>query len=317
MSDNDNSTVKTIAELQEMMFLFWKELQELKSGATNVATNPPPSGNQPPAALGNALNTGNSGNRSGGAQRKRGRETNEEEPDTDEEFDAEIDADSFQLSEAGEAFLQTAFSKRMDRKNRAQRVEKLGMPDCRWTKCPTLDPVVAANLPKDTIRNDLRAKQLQEYWLDAASPLIAALEDIQEDRASLQEATKAMQEALYFLGNASQHHAVHRRQAILQQLNPQLKPLVKDEDFVEAPPFLFGENFSSVAKECLEAAAVLKKSVCTTNTKQQGFYKSHPQKGAWGRRGGRFRSGQDHSRSRKGHGMVASSAKPGTSQGKK
>ena len=105
MSDNDNSTAKTIAELQETMFLFRKELQELKSGATSVATNPPPSSNQPPAALGNALNTGNSGNRSGGAQRKCGRETDEEEPDTDEEFDAEIDADSFQLSEAGEAFL--------------------------------------------------------------------------------------------------------------------------------------------------------------------------------------------------------------------
>jgi len=42
-----------------------------------------------------------------------------------------------------------------------------------------------------------------------------------------------MQEALVFLGNASQYHAVHCRQAILQQLNPQLKPLVKDEDFVE------------------------------------------------------------------------------------
>ena len=148
-------------------------------------------------------------------------------------------------------------------------------------KCPTLDPVISANLPKDTIRIDNRAKQLQEYWLDAATPLIAAFENIQEDKADLQDATKAMQEALVFLGNASQHHAVHRRQAILQQLNPQLKPLVKDEDFVDAPPFLFGEHFASVAKERLEAAAVLKKSVCST--KQQGFHKSHPQKYAWGR----------------------------------
>jgi len=109
--------------------------------------------------------------------------------------------------------------------------------------------------------------------LDAATPLIAALENIQEDKANLQDATKAMQEALDFLGNTSQHHAVHHRQAILQQLNPQLKSLVKDEDFVDAHPFLFVEQFASVAKEHLEATAVLKKSVCST--KQQGFHKSH------------------------------------------
>ena len=108
--------------------------------------------------------------------------------------------------------------------------------------------------------------------------MIATLERIQDDRAFLQDATKAMQEALRFMGNASQHHVVHRRQAILQQLNPQLKPPVKDEDFVDAPPYLFGEKFASMAKERLEAAAVLKKSVCSS--KQQGFHKRHPQNNA-------------------------------------
>jgi len=106
----------------------------------------------------------------------------------------------------------------MDSTGRVKCVEKQGVPDCRWTEW--LDPVVSANLPKDTIRINNRAKQLQEYWLDAATPLIAALENVQEGTADLQDATKAMQEALVFLGNASQHHAVHRRQAILQQLNP-------------------------------------------------------------------------------------------------
>jgi len=77
------------------------------------------------------------------------------------------------------------------------------------------------------------------------------------------------------MGNALQ---VHCRQAILQQLNPQLKPLVKDEDVVEIPPFLFGECFASVAKECL---AVLKKSVCQS----AGFSQEQPQKYAWGAAG--------------------------------
>ena len=45
------------------------------------------------------------------------------------------------------------------------------------------------------------------------------------------------------------------------QLNPQLKQLVKDADFKEAPPFLFGENFGTLAKERLEAAAALTKTL--------------------------------------------------------
>ena len=44
-------------------------------------------------------------------------------------------------------------------------------------------------------------------------------------------------------------------------MNPQLKSLFVDEDFADAPPFLFGEHFTSLAKEYLEAALVLKKFV--------------------------------------------------------
>ena len=39
---------------------------------------------------------------------------------------------------------------------------------------------------------------------------------------------------------------MYRRQVILQQLNPQLKPLFKDEDFVDAPPYLFGGSHQQV-----------------------------------------------------------------------
>ena len=39
-----------------------------------------------------------------------------------------------------------------------------------------------------------------------------------------------MQEALLYLRNALQHHVMYRWETILQHLNPQLKPLVKDED---------------------------------------------------------------------------------------
>ena len=86
------------------------------------------------------------------------------------------------------------------------------------------------------------------------------------------EAIAAIQTSLQLMGNANQHNSIARRNALLMQLNPQLKQLVEDVDFKEAPPFLFGENFGTLAKERIEAAAVLTKTLS-----RQGFQKSHPQ----------------------------------------
>jgi len=61
-------------------------------------------------------------------------------------------------------------------------------------------------------------------------------------------------------GICFQHHIIQRRKAILQHLNPQLKGLVKDEDFTTAAPFLFGPDFGEIAKRRLEAAALIQKT---------------------------------------------------------
>ena len=113
------------------------------------------------------------------------------------------------------------------------------------------------------------------------------------------------------LGNASQHHAVQCRQVILQQLNPKLKSLIKDEDFRDAPSFLFNERFASVTKECLDAAAVLKKAVVTGKLV---FQKSRPQNyfQTWGHRDGQF-SGNSY-KGKKTHAAGTSTSKPGTSK---
>jgi len=75
-----------------------------------------------------------------------------------------------------------------------------------------------------------------------------------------------------YLGNGPQHHVVQCCQAILQQLNPQLKFSIKDDEFKDAAPYLFGVHIASLANEHLEAAAVLKKSVAAGL--KQGFQKS-------------------------------------------
>jgi len=78
------------------------------------------------------------------------------------------------------------------------------------------------------------------------------------------------------MGDASQHQSALQHKKLLEHLNPQLKSLVKDEDFVAAQPFLFGENFGS---RKLEAVAALKKTVYQQPSRgKQGFQGGYPQK---------------------------------------
>ena len=84
--------------------------------------------------------------------------------------------------------------------------------------------------------------------------------------------------ALQLLGNANFHHSASRRQALMLQLTPKLKQLFFDADFKDAAPYLFGENFRTLAKECLEVAEALKKATFSDKAHHQGFQKSYPQK---------------------------------------
>ena len=134
-------------------------------------------------------------------------------------------------------------------------------------------------------RADRSASRLQQFWLDATNLLVSVLERA-EELSLPAEAIAAIQTSLQLMGNANQHSSIARRNALLMQLNPQLKQLVEDVDFKEAPPFLFGENFGTLAKERIETAAALTKTLS-----RQDFQKSHPQ-GNRSRGGGSQYSGR-------------------------
>ena len=102
-------------DLQVSMRLMHKEIKVMKtSGATHT-------GNDPLQLLGvsdNAMNPGSSGYRLDKVQRKRGCETDYNDEDKDERREEDDDDSSedegetlFQVSEAGNAFLETVFSK--------------------------------------------------------------------------------------------------------------------------------------------------------------------------------------------------------------
>ena len=124
--------------------------------------------------------------------------------------------------------------------------------------------------------------------LEAAGPLTSCLERAHEGTLTIQEAIPMLQTALMLMGDVSQHQSSLRRKQLLQHLNPQLKELMKEDDFVAAQPYLFGEDFGSIAKAKLEAAASLKKAVYPQSNKgKQGFQGGYPRRNIRGRRGSR------------------------------
>ena len=106
--------------------------------------------------------------------------------------------------------------------------------------------MVAANVSPSAKKANRAASRLQQFWLDAIILLVLTLEKTEELELPV-EAIAAIQTSLQLMGNANHHTSVSRRNALLMQLNPRLKPLFTDADFKEAPPLLFGESFGSLA----------------------------------------------------------------------
>ena len=117
---------------------------------------------------------------------------------------------------------------------------KLGVPDCKWTE---LDSFITSTIPKDVIRSDNAAHKTQRLLLEAAALLAAIVDKIDGGEILEAEIIQGVRNTILLLGNASQQHSLQQRKIILQHLNPQLKSLVQDADFADAPPYFFGANF--------------------------------------------------------------------------
>ena len=172
----------------------------------------------------------------------------------------DTETELYQLLEAAEAFIETTFKSKLDNATRKARATKYRVPESRWLKCPKLDPVISTTVSMSARQADQSASRLQQLLLDATNLLVSVLERA-EELSLPAEAIAAIQTSLQLMSNANQHNSIACRNALLMQLNPQLKQLVEDVDFKEAPPFLFGENFGTLAKERTEAAAALTKTL--------------------------------------------------------
>ena len=181
------------------------------------------------------------------------RKKNGEESDKEAADSSNNENNTFTLSKAGRAFMEAAFKTKLNATARQRKISKLGLPDCKWTKSPELEAFIASSIPKEVVKNDNTEQKIQKLWLEATSPLTAVVECSDSEDISPAEVIQGVRTVLVLLGNASQHHALQRRKMILQHLNPQLKSLVQDANFTDAPSSLFGAKFGEIYKySCTE-----------------------------------------------------------------
>ena len=107
----------------------------------------------------------------------------DKEVDKEEEQDTRAKkARTFEVSSATKAFLETSFClpKPVDNATRRAWLDRLGLPLGDETRCPKMDNIIKGELGKEALEADRKLSRLQNFTLDAAAPLVAALEELTE-----------------------------------------------------------------------------------------------------------------------------------------
>ena len=135
--------------------------------------------------------------------------------DSDDEMKVGTDG-LMELSETTKVFLEAAFTATMSNKDHKKRIGRIGVPNCDQIRCPKLDGVLKAVLPKDAIKADGSTAILARH----SGPLMAVLESADAGELTPEKAVAATQTALYLMGNVHQQMAQERRKKLILKLNP-------------------------------------------------------------------------------------------------
>ena len=79
--------------------------------------------------------------------------TSESEGDSNDEMKVGTDG-LVELTETTKTFLEAAFTATMSNKDCKKRIGRIGVQDCDQIRCPKLDGILKAVLPKDAIKAD-------------------------------------------------------------------------------------------------------------------------------------------------------------------
>lgn len=158
----------------------------------------------------------NSNNSSGA---KRSREATPEDSDDEDDGTSKEDGmegkkpRTYLVSSPTKAFLRTTFClpKPVDNATRRTWLSKFGLPEGNEARCPKMDSIIKGELRKESLDTDRKLSRLQNFSLDAARPLIVALDELTtKEEPDVGTVTSAIQQGLALLGNASAHFSKER-----------------------------------------------------------------------------------------------------------
>jgi len=111
------------------------------------------------------------------------------------------------ITDATRAFLEAAFSGTMDNNDLTAHIRRIGIPNCDQIHCPKLNGVLKAVLLSDAIKADGYLSWLQQFCLDAVSPLTTILECTEAGDLTPEKVVSSVQVALCLMGSTHQYMA--------------------------------------------------------------------------------------------------------------
>ena len=177
--------------------------------------------------------------------------------DTDEEGEAQ--ADLIEVSNKTYKLLSNMCTQSVSNETRRRVRNRYSLPIVTATKSPNLDAFMRTEISSSTKTSDKELAKIQKFVLDSLAPLTALLENAEKmNPIHIHDAAAS---AVELVGNASAQLSQLRREKIITGMNKTLLPLSKeDANFVEAPPNLFGSEFTKWSKEYMEQV----KALCST-----------------------------------------------------
>jgi len=152
------------------------------------------------------------------------------------------------------AFLKQKYSKRLDSSDRLAIRNAYVLPKVPATRTAGLDAYMKPEVSPRAKASDKELGVIQTAILDSMAPLTAIVEaDTKGENITHKQAVNAAKAPIELVGNANAKVYHLRRTKIVTQMNKALLPLTEDDDnFTEAPPYLFGSAFAQKSTELVK-----------------------------------------------------------------
>ena len=207
---------------------------------------------------------------------------------SDEEPGIPSESTLLEVSEETRRFLVEKCTRGVANDVRRRTRSRYPLPKVAATKTPQLDPLMKAETSTGAKARDKELAKIQSFVLDALAPLTSVIdsENRQED-PSVKEYKEASVAAAELLGNASARISRLRREKIVLDMNKALLPIAQEDDnFREAPPYLFGSGFAKQSKDYVEQVQAMRSSLPRDRGKRRFFRSGPPRRGVDKSRGG-------------------------------